>query len=109
AGDMLLAALIDAGAPLEEIRAGLPLPQLRLDVERVHRRGTPGLRLRVSPQADTVHRTCADVRELIDGCGLPSRARAVAHAAFERIAHVEARVHGVEPDHVEFHEVGSLD
>jgi uncharacterized protein (TIGR00299 family) protein len=109
AGDMLLAGLIDAGAPVEEIRAGLPLPQLRLDVERVRRRGTPALRLRVSPQTDHAHRTWADVRELVNGCDLPPRARTRAHAAFERLARVEAEVHGEQPDEVEFHEVGALD
>src|SRR5207302_7939922 len=40
---------------------------------------------------------------------LPARVKETALAIFRRLAEAEGRVHGVEPDAVEFHEVGALD
>jgi uncharacterized protein (TIGR00299 family) protein len=40
---------------------------------------------------------------------LPAATAERSRAAFEKLAHAEARVHGCEPDDVHFHEVGALD
>ena len=55
----------------------------------------------------TIVPTCAVRR-----CSTPPSSRPVqqrAAAVFERLAVVEGAIHGVEPDEVEFHQVGSLD
>jgi uncharacterized protein (TIGR00299 family) protein len=49
------------------------------------------------------------VRALLDAAQLPERVHQRASAVFERLAAVEGAIHGVDPDDVEFHEVGSLD
>jgi len=114
AGDMLLAALIDAGAPAEQVGEGLraiPAAGLELRSETVIRHGIAALRVTVvaaSPEPQP-HRTWSDVRELLDAAALPVRARARAHAAFAALARAEAAVHGIDPDEVHFHEVGALD
>jgi uncharacterized protein (TIGR00299 family) protein len=51
----------------------------------------------------------AQIRALIEGSALPARVRRRALAAFARLAAAEARVHGVDPEHIQFHEVGSVD
>jgi uncharacterized protein (TIGR00299 family) protein len=112
AGDMLLGALLDAGAPLEDVRTGLRglgVEGLELAVELSERHGLAATSVRIIAAEEHVHRDWGAVRVLLDRADLPSRARARAHAAFEHLAHAEGRVHRVSPDQVLFHEVGALD
>jgi pyridinium-3,5-bisthiocarboxylic acid mononucleotide nickel chelatase len=110
AGDMLLAALIVAGAPLQAVQAGLPpVEGLRLDVERVQRCGVDATMLFVTCPPQHAHRTWHDVRVLIDTAEMPARPRTRAHAAFRLLAEAEGRVHGVPASEVTFHEVGAVD
>jgi uncharacterized protein (TIGR00299 family) protein len=110
AGDMLLAALVDAGASLDTIRAGLPpVDGVQLDVERVQRCGVDASLLTVACPPQHAHRTLPDVLALIDTGDMPAGARHRAHAAFTLLADAEGRVHGVPADQVTFHEVGGVD
>jgi uncharacterized protein (TIGR00299 family) protein len=112
AGDMLLGALLDAGAPLDEVRAGLAglgVDGLDLAVDATERHGLAAVRVRVLAPPEHVHRDWAAVRALVDRAGLPPRACARATDTFRRLAHAEGRVHRVAPDEVEFHEVGAVD
>jgi uncharacterized protein (TIGR00299 family) protein len=112
AGDMLLGALIDAGAPLEAIRtglAGLGVDGLDVATERVERHGLGATAVRVHAPDAAIHRDWAAVRELLAGAGLSPRARARAAEAVRRRAEAEGRVHGVSPERVNFHEVGAID
>ncbi len=129
AGDMLLAALVDAGASLASINtelAKLGVPGLHASVERVERHSINCAHINVSwdepahdaHDADDAHdrhdahdhsRAYAQVREIIMIAGLASRVTDRALAAFERLAMVEAKIHGVPVDDVHFHEVGSED
>ena len=112
AGDMLLAALIDAGADLETLR-GVPrtlgIEGVEIDVERVERQGIGALHLRIETRDDHDHRHYRDIRELVERAELPERARTRSLDAFRRLAEVEGGIHGVAPDDVHFHELGSLD
>jgi pyridinium-3,5-bisthiocarboxylic acid mononucleotide nickel chelatase len=109
AGDMLLGALLHAGASQEAVRAGLR--PLRVDVvtTRTERHGIGATRVEVVAPHEHVHRTWADVRVLVDEAGLPDRAHARAHEAFRRLAEAEGAIHGVPADEVHFHEVGAID
>jgi uncharacterized protein (TIGR00299 family) protein len=112
AGDMLLAALLDAGAPLAAVEAavGSLVDGIRIEVGWTARHAIGARTVRVvGPDEGHVHRTWRDVRELLDRADLAPRARARAHRAFELLAHAEGRVHGVDPDAVHFHEVGAID
>lgn len=55
------------------------------------------------------HRPYRLIRELIARAALPPRVVERAQRAFRLLAEAEAAVHGVDPETVEFHEVGSLD
>jgi uncharacterized protein (TIGR00299 family) protein len=110
AGDMLLAALIDAGAPVDAIRAGLPaVDGIELVLSRVQRCGVDATLLDVLVPQQHAHRRLRDVLALIDSAAMPPRADARARAAFELLAEAEGRVHGVAAEDVTFHEVGALD
>jgi hypothetical protein len=113
AGDMLLGALLDAGADPGYVRGGLAslaLDGLALETAATSRHGIAARRVSfaAAPEHD-VHRNWADVRALLDGAALPPRALERAHAVFAALARAEGRVHDVAPETVRFHEVGALD
>jgi uncharacterized protein (TIGR00299 family) protein len=109
AGDMLLGALLDAGASEERTRTGLQRLGVDIVRTRTERHGIGAARIEVVARHEHVHRTWADVRELIDAAELPTRAHARAHDAFRRLAEAEGHIHGVPADEVHFHEVGAID
>jgi pyridinium-3,5-bisthiocarboxylic acid mononucleotide nickel chelatase len=119
-GDMLLGSLLDAGASLENLNAGLETLAVGLSVQatRVRRAGLSAMKATVlcgSDAAETghgehhVHRGLREIRELLAAPGLDDEVRAQATGVFERLAAAEASVHGVGPEEVHFHEVGALD
>jgi uncharacterized protein (TIGR00299 family) protein len=55
------------------------------------------------------HRDYAEVKRLLKRARLEADARALAGDIFERIAEVEAKLHGTKVDRVAFHEVGAYD
>jgi pyridinium-3,5-bisthiocarboxylic acid mononucleotide nickel chelatase len=112
AGDMLLAALVDAGADVGAVRAGLAglgVEGLALDVGRTARHGIAAGRATIRGAAGQPHRDWGSIRAQIDAGGLAERPRARAQEAFRRLAHAEGRVHGIPPEDVHFHEVGAVD
>jgi hypothetical protein len=112
AGDMLLAALVDAGVDLSTMQAAVdavsPEP-VHLRSETVHRGGLRATRVHVEAPESTSHRTWADISDLLANASLEPSVRELAIAAFTRLAEAEARVHGTDPGEVHFHEVGALD
>lgn len=113
AGDMLLGALIDAGAPLPGVQAAVDavLPDtVRLTVAEVTRAGLRASKVDVEVlAADQPHRRWAEIRSMIEGADISEAVRATALHAFILLADAEARVHGVAVDDVHFHEVGAWD
>jgi uncharacterized protein (TIGR00299 family) protein len=126
AGDMLLGALIDAGASLTAVQAAVDAvapDTVRISSEQVTRAGLRATRARVELlAADPPHRTWRDIRALIEQApptqtqtpdaradALPGPVRTAALAVFARLAGAEARVHGIAPEDVHFHEVGAWD
>jgi len=112
AGDMLLAALVDAGADLDTIRAGLsriPLEGVHLQDSVVRRHGLRARYLSVQAPATGHARHLPEIVEQITAGALPEAVERFAIAVFQRLAHAEAGVHGVAPAQVHFHEVGAQD
>ena len=113
AGDMLLGALLDAGADLDAVRAAVAAvvaDAVTISVGPVTRAGLRAARARVAPAADDPpHRTWRTVRAMLADADLPAPVRDRATAVFARLAAAEGRVHGIPADDVAFHEVGALD
>lgn len=112
AGDMLLAALLDAGADATAVRAGLrqlPCEDIGLEVSQVRRHGLRATRVTVSAPPGEVTRGLADITTLVSAARLPGAATDFATSVFGRLAAAEAHVHGVTVPEVGFHEVGALD
>lgn len=113
AGDMLLAALLDAGASLDAVADAVEavLPgTVRLEVHEVRRAGLRALKLDVVKLVeDSHHRDWTTIRAMLAAAAVPEAVRAAATAVFQALADAEARAHGVDPEQVHFHEVGAWD
>ena len=110
AGDMLLGALVDAGADETKVRRtleSLDVPGWELSFERVSRGGVDANKARVTAPPQHEHRNLASIRAML--AALPDRVRTKAEETFEALATAEAMVHGTAVDEVHFHEVGALD
>ena len=162
-GDMIVGALLDAGADLAALRQALatlgpPSPMdgawggCRLEAAKVRRgalaatkfdvlldepaAATPPAGQGPSPHADDhhhdhareigrgqgfqaaeapeaaahqPHRRLADIERIILAGRLPGRAAERAVEIFRRLGAAEARVHGIDVQEVDFHEVGAVD
>ena len=112
-GDMLLGALVDSGLPVEELNA--ELTKLNVDgfsvsAERSERGGVTGTHVMVHLDDSAEHHDqIADFIDVVRGSDLPSRVVDQSSEVFERLAEAEAAAHGVEPEQVRLHELGSLD
>src|SRR4051794_32048790 len=109
---MLLAALVDLGVPLETLQHAVDavLPgSVSLGALPVRRAGLRATQVQVRVEDDGTSRTWSDVRDIVERASLDRRVRELTLRTFERLAQAEARVHGVPPHEVHFHEVGAHD
>jgi len=113
AGDMLLAALLDAGADVDAVTTaieGVIPATVRLEVRTVRRAGLRALKLDVLALADDQpHREWSAVRDMLTTAELPNQVRDNALAVFAALANAEAHAHGIDVERVHFHEVGAWD
>lgn len=117
AGDMMVAALLDAfpehELALTDSLNRLPLPaSVSWRVEQGAFSGFRGKRFRVEAENEHEahsHHHYTDLVKLISHCGLSQGVVCRALAIYELLADAEATVHGVTRQQVAFHEVGAWD
>ena len=117
AGDMAVAALVDAGVPARVVSdaiAQMGVRGLTVGFEK-RRRGAfvgRGFVVRGPSQHQGhhhEHRDYAEIRRLLQRARLDAETKRLAGTIFERVARAEAALHGVALDRVAFHEVGAWD
>jgi uncharacterized protein (DUF111 family) len=112
-GDMTLAALIDAGADANQVRAAiasLNLPDVVVRIETVIKGGFRSLHVLVDHPEQHAHRHYTDIRRIVEqASALTPRQRQLALQMFLAVAEAEARVHGSTVEQIHFHEVGAID
>lgn len=111
-GDMLMAALIDAGTPLDyliEQLSLLKIHEFEIKSQRVLKHAITARSFEVLVEHQEHHRHWSDIRGIISSSGLNEAVKTMSLDIFKKIAFAEARIHGVEPAHVHFHEVGAID
>jgi pyridinium-3,5-bisthiocarboxylic acid mononucleotide nickel chelatase len=111
-GDMALGALLDAGLPLDALRAELAKLNVggwAIDAERGMRRYIAGTRARVHAPEQPTHRHLSDVRAIIVGSALALPVQERSLHIFTLLAEAEGQIHGIPAEQVHFHEVGALD
>jgi pyridinium-3,5-bisthiocarboxylic acid mononucleotide nickel chelatase len=119
-GNMLLGALIDAGADPDAIERALrtiPVSGWKLERSRSVKGGLaaayvdfdlPGEDCRPGEMVAHGHHL-GDILDIIERSGLSARVRKRASAIYRRLGEAEARVHGTSVDAIHFHEVGQID
>ncbi len=125
-GDMFLAALLDAGLPLDHLLGQLQLLDLPehfdIRVRKINKGAIRASQVEIDlgeshdhaashEKAETHahHRHFRDIQILIEASRLSPRVKEITLAVFQHLAEAEARVHGTTIDEVHFHEVGALD
>ena len=128
AGDMLTGALLDLldeqgqAAFLEEINAALAGKAV-VSAEPETKCGVKGLHVHVTINGEEEghehhhhdgehhhhHNGIQEIRALIDAMPLSEDVRDNARYVFDSIAGAEAEVHGLDMEHIHFHEVGTVD
>jgi hypothetical protein len=111
AGDMLLAALLDAGAPLDDVRAAVAATGLdgwELSAERVTTHGLSALRARTRVLDQASERQAAELIAMASAATPPPVAE-LATRALAAIAAAEGLLHDADPGSVHLHELGGHD
>jgi uncharacterized protein (TIGR00299 family) protein len=111
-GDMVLGALVDAGADLRAIEAELRklgLEGWSISASRVKRGEIFATRVEVETSEGHHHRGLSIILQRIDNAKLAPRAAERARKIFTRLAEAEAKVHQQPIEQVHFHEVGAVD
>jgi len=112
-GDMLLGAWLDAGLGFDDLRSDialLGLSECEITVKRKANHGICGSKFDVHDHGhDRPAHNLSAVRRIIEASTLPEDVVTRSLLVFERLAHAEARVHGVSVDEIHFHELGAVD
>ena len=111
AGDMLVAALADAGADRDAISRALKSFAIgaTTEWERVQRRGVSALKFRVGVNEPPKHRHLSGILKLIQAADLSPTVKSKAERVFRVLGEAESAIHGVDIENVHFHEVGAVD
>ena len=111
-GDMLLGALVDAGASKDVARsipAALRLPDCAVSFERVMRGALSALQANVVTPQHEAQRHVPELLDIIDQSEVSDRVKHQARVVIQRLAEAEARIHHAPIESVHLHEVGGDD
>jgi len=112
AGDMIVAAMIDAGVDAEDLKA--QLEKLRIDglgfeLSQTTRAGLRALSFKPFSPEHQHHRNLEQIIGIIRESKITDAAKELAITAFNKLADAEAAVHGKQAQDITFHEVGAID
>ncbi|MGB9812024.1 MAG: nickel pincer cofactor biosynthesis protein LarC [Thermovenabulum sp.] len=110
-GDMFLGALLDLGVDedefLKEIKK-IPL-EFEIEIKNSFKNRIKGKDVYIRTHEHHPHRGLKEVVEIIEESAIKENVKEKAIKAFEKLAEVEASIHGVSKDEIHFHEVGAID
>lgn len=112
AGDMTIAALLDAGADPQALVAGLDSlgTGATFTVTKTKRQGIAATKFDVAFEDQKKHRHLPHIVKMIEASELlPAAVKQNAIRVFETLGAAEAQVHGTSIEKVHFHEVGAID
>jgi uncharacterized protein (TIGR00299 family) protein len=113
AGDMTLAAFVNAGLPLSELQGELnklPLSGFELIGKHTTQSAIAALHIDVVvSHTPHYHRHLKDIYSIIDSSGLSHWVKEKAKSIFAVIGEAEAKIHNTTLEKIHFHEVGAVD
>ena len=112
-GDMLLAAFYDLGVPQTVFEKPLIKLGLRnffsLSFNESKSKTLRGVKAEVNVLINNKKKKWIDIKKLIMSGSLDKELESMIIKVFESLAIAEGKVHGIHPDKVHFHEIGSTD
>lgn len=111
-GDMILGALVGAGADPAQLLDQLQLlgvENYQVSFSKVDRCNLSATRATVEIGPEHSHRHLADLLKIINDSQLSSTVKDRASSVFSLLAEAESEVHNVPIERIHFHEVGALD
>lgn len=112
-GDMLLASMIDAGlnkSILEEVVESLSISGVKIETSSSQRGGTAGTHVDIELDKEgQLPRTWQDFTSIVSASDLSESIKSTSYKIFQLIGQAEAAVHETELEHVQLHELGTLD
>ena len=111
-GNMVLGGLVALGVDREELlRQVRTLAPVHFDIEftDVDRSGIASVHAKVNVPDETNHRHLSHIEGIINRAEISPTVKERAIKIFRRLAEAEAKVHGVDVQHIHFHEVGAMD
>ncbi|QDV57198.1 nickel pincer cofactor biosynthesis protein LarC [Rosistilla oblonga] len=111
-GDMTLGALIDAGASIDRIQAGvrsMGLGEISITAENIKKYGFRATQVTIAHPPEHAHRHLHHIEAMLDKGDISAEARDLAKLIFRNLGEAEAQVHGSTLEKVHFHEVGAID
>src|SRR5215831_11115865 len=112
AGDMALGALVQVGLDADWLRAlpdTLGLSRIEVRIREVVRGEIVCQKVDFDIPPQPHGRHIQEIREIVSKSGAPLEVRERADRAFTALAMVEGEIHGLPPEKVHLHEVGSVD
>ena len=111
-GDMIVAAMLDAGLDAELLREQLTtlgIGGLDIKISQERRCGIKATRFEPLCSEQKQHRHLEQITALIKKSRLSTGVKTKAMEIFNKLAKAEAVVHGTEVENIHFHEVGAID
>jgi hypothetical protein len=109
---MVVGSLLHLGLKLETLRdelSKLPIKGYEIDAKLTDRSGIRACKFNVSASEKQPERKLKEMRSIIQKSKLNDKIKKTAILIFEKLAKVEAKIHGVTPEEIHFHEIGGVD
>lgn len=111
-GNMILGALIDAGLPFKELQNALnklPLKNFTVTHKKAVKQHIGGTYVDVKTTERQPERNLKEILSIIDSSKLENNVKETSGKIFNRIAHIESRIHKIPVEKIHFHEVSGVD
>ncbi len=111
-GNMILGALVALGVDENDLIGELKkldISDFEIEFSTKNKSGISALHAEVKTQDEKKHRHLHTIEKIINESRLPENVKNLSLKIFKNLARAEAKVHGIEPEKVHFHEVGAMD
>ena len=110
-GDMFLGSLLDLGIPsslfISEIKK-ISIP-FEIEIEKVQKQNISATQVKIREEEHHHHRPARELIRIIQESPFPPSTKEKAQEIVWKIAEVEAKIHGADPQEIYLHEVGGAD